>query len=299
MTLDITPYRNAIIRAFPRLRNASFRPLTMGWHALAIDVDDRLIFKFPRGAEAEQALRREASILSAVRPHIAMRVPDLELIEDPMLFSRHSKIKGEHLVKEQYEKLPTKARERLAEELALFYVELHDLDPAHMREAGATAIRPWQPLEDIRSKALPLVPAEHRSLCQRTISAYETMAPDPFGTTYGFFDGHGWNMAFDHRRQRLNGVYDFAASGFGPLHQDFIYSAFISLELTRMIVDRYRSMTGGHIDRERVGLLIGMHRLSELAELAGDPQHVGMLRDHLANWASNLNILQATWKPLA
>ena len=44
------------------------------------------------------------------------------------------------------------------------------------------------------------------------------MPPDPLGTVYGFFDGHGWNMAFDHARGRLNGIFDFGDSGFGPLH---------------------------------------------------------------------------------
>lgn len=287
MTEDIALYRDVIIRVFPELAGASFRPLTMGFHSLALDADDRLIFKFPKGPEAECALRREARILAAVRPHLSMPVPDLELIEAPMLFSRHTKIKGEHLLREHYEKLPSARREKLAEELALFYAELHALDPHAMRAAGATEILPWRPVAEIRAKSLPLVPAELRTLCERTIDDYEALPPDPLGTTYGFFDGHGWNMAFDHERQRLNGVYDFADSGFGPLHQDFVYSSLIAPELTRMIVDRYKHMTGRPIDAGRIDLLIGMHRLSDLAELADDPHYVAMLRDHLTWWAKD------------
>lgn len=289
MTHDIGSCREAIIRAFPELQGASFRPLAKGWHSLAIEADDRLVFKFPLGEEAERALRREALILAAVRPHVSMPVPDLTLVDGPMPFSRHTKIRGEHLVAGQYRKLPAPARERLAEDLALFYAQIHDLDPAAMRSAGAEAILAWQPMEDIRSKALPLVPARYRALCERTIDAYDAMAPDPLGTTYGFFDGHGWNMAFDHARQRINGVYDFADSGFGPLHQDFIYSSFVSPELTRMIADRYARMTGRPIDHERIGVLVGMHRLSELAELAEDPAHVGMMRDSVVSWAAGLD----------
>lgn len=288
-TVDITPYRDAILGAFPDLRDARLRPLAMGWHSLAIDADDRLIFKFPRGEEAERALRREALLLSAVRPHLSMPVPDLEMIDGPMPFSRHAKIRGDHLLTEQYGRLPATARERLAEDLALFYAQLHGLDPAAMRKAGAGAILPWQTPEAIRSKALPLVPAGLRPLCARTVDACEAMAPDPLGTTYGFFDGHGWNMAFDHARQRINGVYDFADSGFGPLHQDFIYSAFVSPELTRGIADRYARMTGKPVDHGRIGVLVGMHRLSELAELADDPRHVATMRDSVVSWAAGLD----------
>lgn len=287
MTEDITLYRDAVLRAFPEIEGANFRPLTMGFHSLALDADDRLIFKFPKGPEAERALRREARILAAVRPHLSMPVPDLELIEDPMLFSRHTKIKGEHLLREHYEKLAPAARERLAEELARFFAEIHALDPLLMRNAGATEILPWRQAAEIRAKALPLVPDELRALCASTIAASEELPADPLGTTYGFFDGHGWNMAFDHEKQHLNGVYDFADSGFGPLHQDFVYSSLIAPELTWMIVDRYRRMTRRPIDAERVSLLIGMHRLSDLAELADDPHYVEMLRDQLAAWAGD------------
>lgn len=287
MPEDIAPYRDAIVCAFPDLAGATFRPLTMGWQSLAIDVDDRLIFKFPRNEEAEQALRCEARILAAVRPRLSLAVPELQLFEKPTLFSRHDKIVGEHLLHDQYERLTVEARERLAETLARFHAELHALAPEAMRRAGATAIKPWLSLAEIRVKALPLVPTEYRALCQQALDLYGTLAPDPLGTTYGFFDGHGWNMAFDHARQQLNGIYDFADSGFGSLHQDFIYSTFVSFDLTRRIIDRYTRMTGRTIDKERVALLTGLHRLSELAELAEDSRHVSMVRSNVAFWAAN------------
>lgn len=76
--------------------------------------------------------------------------------------------------------------------------------------------------------------------------------------------GPCWNMAFDHVQQRINGVYDFADSGFGPLHQDFVYASFISLELMYATAERYAGITGRSVDFDRVGLLAGMHRLSAL-----------------------------------
>lgn len=266
MTEDITLYRDAVLRAFPELAGASFRPLTMGFHSLALDVDDRLIFKFPKGPEAERALRREARILAAVRPHLSMPVPDLALIEDPMLFSRHTKIKGEHLLREHYEKLRPAAREKLAEELARFYAEIHALDPLSMRQAGATEILPWRPASEIRAKALPLVPDELRVLCERTITAYEELPADPLGMTYGFFDGHGWNMAFDHETGMLNGVFDFADSGFGSRHRDLSYSNWISADLTLRIIDRYEELARLKVDRNLVMLYSSALRLAELAE---------------------------------
>lgn len=140
------------------------------------------------------------------------------------MFSRHEKLKGDHLVTAQYDKLPEEARQRLAQELALFYAEIHRLDKAALIAAGAEPILAWQSAEDILRKAVPVLPDELRPRAERIVSDWLALPPDPYGITYGFFDGHGWNMAFDHDSNRLNGIYDFADSGFGQLHQDFIYS---------------------------------------------------------------------------
>ena len=129
----------------------------------------------------------------------------------------------------------------LAVELALFYAELHKLDPQMMTNAGADVIGAWQTPDAIRAKALPALPPALRADGETILAEFETLPLDPYGTTYGFFDGHGWNMAFDHEQVRLTGIYDFADSGFGALHQEFIYSNFISPDLTARIRDADRT----------------------------------------------------------
>jgi aminoglycoside phosphotransferase (APT) family kinase protein len=124
-----------------------------------------------------------------------------------------------------------------------------------------------------------------RAGATEAVEAFERLSADPCGTTYGFFDGHGWNMAFDHARGCLNGIYDFADSGIGPLHQDFIYTNFISPDLTERVAAAYDGFTGRALERRRIMLLTGIHRLSELAELADQPEHVASMIRHFAEWA--------------
>ena len=282
---DIDNFRTAITDAFPELSDAECRLLTMGWHSVALDVDDRLIFKFPRHEPAEKALLKEARLLAVVRRSVTMPVPELTTHPGPPLFSRHPKLAGDHLVTAQYEELPEAARQRLAAQMALFYAELHRLDAGEMAAAGATPIEAWLPPERILRKAVPALPPELRPYAERTIATFQDLPPDPHGTTYGFFDGHGWNMAFDHAGGKLNGIYDFADSGFGALHQEFIYSNFIAPDLTARIIAEYEALTGRALDRQRIALLTAVHRLSELAELADDPDHVSAMIGHVAAWA--------------
>ena len=120
------------------------------------------------------------------------------------------------------------------------------------------------------------------------LAAWEQLPPDPYGTVYGHFDGHGWNMAFDHAAETLTGIYDFADSGFGDLTQEFIYSDLVSPDLTDRIVARYTRHSGRQIDLDRVRLLTSVHRLTELADAIGDPrQSLSCARPGEAGWSAS------------
>ena len=286
MTSELAPFHSAIVALHPDLADAAFRMLPGGWHSRAVAVDERRVFKFPQGEEAEQALRREASILAVIRPHLAMPVPDLRLHEGTPLFSEHAIIPGDHLETAHYERLPELTREALGKALARFYSQLHGLPRPLMETAGARPVERWLDADAIAARALPLLPEDLHGFANDTLSGWRALAPDPHGETYGFFDGHGWNMAFDHAAGRLNGIYDFADSGFGPLHQDFIYTNFISPDLTARVADGYERLTGRALDRTRIHLLTGVHRLWELAVLAEAPEHHATMIASVTAWAA-------------
>lgn len=79
-----------------------------------MNVDDRLIFKFPRHEPAARALAAETRLLDSIRPAVRMPVPAMTFFAGPPTFTRHVKLPGEHLVTAQYDRLPADARDRLA-----------------------------------------------------------------------------------------------------------------------------------------------------------------------------------------
>ena len=280
--------RGAIIAAFPDLVDESFVLAPRGWDSVAVDVGNRLIFKFPRHAAAAARLRKEARLLAFVRPRLTMPTPDMTLIDGPLLFSRHPKLAGEHLTADVYAAISERGRKRIARQLALFYAELHSLDRAELSSLGVVPIDPWLPIEEIARKALPRLPHAVEPRVVAALNAYGRLSPDPQGETFGFFDGHGWNLAFDAGNERLNGVYDFGDSGFGGLHQEFIYSSLSSFDLTDRIVTAYEGLTGRGLDRRRIDLLTGVHGLSELADLPDDPLQVEAGVERVLRWMRHL-----------
>lgn len=273
--LDPETLRAVIVRVFPDLADSTFTPQTRGWDSVAIDVDERLIFKFPRHEAARGRLVREAALLAIIHPAVSLPTPNMTLHEGsspegPTLFSRHDKLHGGYLEPAVYAGLAEPARDRLAQDLALFYAQLHSLPAAALEAAGASAIEPWLEPDEILKRTWPVLAEPLRRYAERTITAWRALSPDPHGATYGFFDGHGWNMAFDPEAQRLNGLYDFGDSGFGQVQQEFIYSNMIAPDLTARIIGRYERLTGRSLDHERIALLFQVLRLSELAQNAAD-----------------------------
>jgi aminoglycoside phosphotransferase (APT) family kinase protein len=277
-------FRRAIVAAFPDLAQSTFAVAGRGWHSLAVEVDGRLIMKFPEGAEAEHALIREARLLGAVRPFVRMPVPDMSIESGPPLFSVHAKLAGAMLEPADYLRLSEIARAHLAEEVADFLTALHAIDAERMQAAGAEPIGLWDARDSTLAPVWPLLPDDVRHAARAAIAAYRDLGPDPLGEVYGFFDAHGWNMAFDHAAERLNGIFDFADSGFGPVHREFVQVSLISPDLAARTMRAYTVRTGKALDPRRVFLLAAAMRLSELAGAVETGAHVDAMLDDVLGW---------------
>jgi Phosphotransferase enzyme family len=180
-------------------------------------------------------------------------------------------------------------RPRVGMAVAGIYADLHAIDRALMAEAGAEPVPAWPSGDRLRETALPFTPDMLKEQAGALTRHWDTLGPDPHGNVYGHFDGHGWNMAFDHTAQKLNGIYDFGDSGIGPLYQEFIYTNFISPDLTARIIGAYEARTGQVIDRRRMDDLTGVHRLMEVAGAAKTQGDLDGMLENLSSWLQRVS----------
>lgn len=265
---SLTQLRATICSVLPEFENSSLTILNEGWDCIGVEADGQWIFKFPRHAAAADRLRSEARILAMVRTYAELPVPEMVLYEAPQLFTCHRKLPGGFLETADYLPLSEAQRDAVAEKMAGLYAALHAIPRAEARAAGAGEVGAWMGPDDVARCAQYLPPALVGRLVA-TVDAFKSaLELEPTEIVYGYFDGHGWNMAFDKASGTLNGVYDFADSGFGARHRDLSYSNWISRDLTLRIISRYERLTGLSIDRDRVMLYSQMLRFVEFAEAA-------------------------------
>lgn len=92
---DHTALRHAIAAVHSDLTGVSLRPLAVGFDSVAYGLGP-LIVKRPKNAAAEAGLRREAAYLAVLRPQVSLPVPDLHLVEGPLV-SWHVALPGKRL----------------------------------------------------------------------------------------------------------------------------------------------------------------------------------------------------------
>jgi hypothetical protein len=153
----------------------------------------------------------------------------------------------------------------MAETLAGFYAALHTIPVADAIAAGAEPKPGWPTANEAMPVLRERLPASVCAFAERAYAAYDALPAEE--EIFGYFDGHGWNMAFDHEHGVLNGVYDFADAAIGPVSREFTYPALTSPDLAERIVPLYAQLTGRTIDRRTVAVRLSVQNLSELAEL--------------------------------
>lgn len=261
---EVARYRALVIGTLPQFVGGSFTLLSQTRHTLALECDG-WIFKFARSPEAEARLRREVVLLQFLRPRITMTVPQIVMHEGTVPFSQHPRIPGSALETADYLDLDEGRRNALALRMAQLYAELHALPLSRMQQVGAVGVDPWMAPDDIVAGARAKLPRGYKGYLDRTVAAYRKLSIAGPELVYGYFDGHGGNMAFDHETGRLNGVFDFADSGFGSRHRDLSCSNWVSADLTLRIIERYEELAGVEVDRDTVMLYSSALRLAELA----------------------------------
>jgi aminoglycoside phosphotransferase (APT) family kinase protein len=259
-------YRAAIRAVRPDLADVPMVLHTRGWDSNAVEAGDT-IFKFPKHAEAPARLRREAKFLALIAPRVPLAVPRMTLHETPILFSEHLTIPGEIIETAGYEALSEAQKQAMAETLAGFYAALHAIPLDEAIAAGAEPKPDWPEAVAVLPVLHERLPRPVHEFAERAFAAYLVLPHED--EIFGYFDGHGWNMAFDHERGVLNGVYDFADAAIGPRTREFTYSSLTSPDLTERLITAYEERTGIAIDRRAVAIRMSVQNFAEFAELEG------------------------------
>lgn len=86
-------------------------------------MNGQVVFRFPRHAQAAQALAAEAALLGVLAGRLPLAVPRPVYVSDGVV--GYERIPGEEFARETLRALPGADQQAIAEQLAAFLIELH------------------------------------------------------------------------------------------------------------------------------------------------------------------------------
>ncbi len=195
------------------------------FNSFAYEVNEDLIIRFPKYKQSMLKLSTECQILKFLKDKISLKIPETFINLQPYFYTTHKKIPGTPLTQEKLLQLPKNKQEKFYADIALFIFELN----SYTNEISSQIDIPvWDRIEN------SLKPSEVENLILKDNNfskidyhviknMYKNFSPnnEKEKLKFSHFDIISRNLAFDDKKQELNGIYDFGNCSLGLVKYDF------------------------------------------------------------------------------
>lgn len=217
-----------IKKIFPHLEIKSVRANTDGLINEVFIVNEDLVFRFPKNNDyGKKLLTNETKVIELIRKYVEIPVPHFEYKSDDTVVYRF--IKGNALRRKDISKLNDKEQAQIAERLAEFLKQFHNIPMSEIEQAGIAqsdvnrSREKWLKLfEDVKKDLFPLMMPHVRESIEEHFTAI-TSDKDFMNYTPKLINGDfvPYHIIFDRETKQINGIIDFGTAGTGDPAADF------------------------------------------------------------------------------
>lgn len=253
-----TRYINRIQEFFPELVISSVSTNQDGLVNDILVVNEEFVFRFPKNDTwAKELLANEIRVVNLVRKYIDMPIPMFEQPADDFVVYRF--IRGKPLLRNDILSLNDAAQDRLAEQLATFLRQFHNIPLNELKKHNIpqSAVNRnsdvWLQLyEDVRHELFPLMMTHAKEWVDKH---FEPVLNDREWTNYEPMLVNGdvgpYHILYDKGANRINGIIDFGTAGVGDPAADFTCIIYNYGESFLRQMAKFYPMASKVIDRAR------------------------------------------------
>ena len=270
--LDLDQIREDLQQIFPRPGPDSSRIklLSDGFSSYVLLVEDELIIRIAKHAEAMAGHIREQAILPLLQKHLPVQVPQPAWRLEPsdhfpfgaIAYHRISGIPFSLSLVSQVE------RNHIAQDVARFLAALHNVPPAELMALNG------RPVDEVESLRAEVMPALHTYL---SADEYEKIGiwwnmyltysfKDEFTPKVIHGDPWGENLILNQALDRVVGVVDFETVSIGDVAQDLAAQKYVGPDFSSQVIEHYQEF-GGELENRFAIRLEGWSMLRELRGL--------------------------------
>jgi aminoglycoside 2''-phosphotransferase len=229
---SLLPYIQVIQQVYPDLAVTSAALLAHGQNNIVLQINETLIFRFPKYPEGIHILRRETALLKHIQACITLAIPcpTFTNLADQAVgraFAGYPMIPGEPLSRKRLEAIEDPAVQAcLAQQLGSFLTELHGVPITHELSSLVSrcdTLEEWKGVyQRIHSQLVPHMRPDAQA---QVLEHFETFLSDPNLFAYTPILKHGdfgtSNILYDAKTHTISGVIDFSGAGLGDPAYDF------------------------------------------------------------------------------
>jgi aminoglycoside 2''-phosphotransferase len=222
-------YRQIIAACFPDLAIERCRPVAQGWDSVAVEVNGRLIFRFPKRRDVEPQYQIERRLLPELANALPLPIPHVAFFWPggaayPGIFIGHHLIDGAQLATEH---LTPEHTAGLAQQLGQFLSALHRFPSEQATRLGVPAgdQASWRRrFQDqfalIQQQILPLLASAAQARITRDWQVF--LNDDTrFPATLIHHDLAGEHILYNPARGTISGIIDWGDAAIGDPAIDF------------------------------------------------------------------------------
>ncbi|PMB02503.1 aminoglycoside O-phosphotransferase APH(2'')-IIIa [Fischerella thermalis CCMEE 5273] len=210
-------YKEAIWEHFPDFELTSVTKLGEGWMSVALLVNERWVFRFPKKEQGAQDLQKEINIMPRLSKRLSITIPHFEFIgqlQNGYPFVGYKVLPGEILDEDGFALLSTAEKRNLARQLAAFMDEIHSFSVDEALGLGVPVV-----------KLAPVFAQLQTQVEQRVFPLTDVLVQQYISTRFQTYFDHGHYRAYtprlihgdlspDHflinpQNQQLTGIIDF------------------------------------------------------------------------------------------
>ena len=250
-------YVTRIRQTFPNLQVDELIVDNEGLVNDVVIVNGRRVFRFPKSEWAQKALQQEARMLALARRYVTLRLPVYDILEEDL--ASYELIPGKPLLQDDILRYDEVTRDALAETLAIFLRQLHEIPRSELEEnrvpvsATVRSHQEWLSFhEDVQREIFPMLMRDSKEWVRRLFA--------PLFADDGFLeyeprlvngDLGPYHVLCDRQAGKINGIIDFGTAGLGDPAVDFgcLINNYGESFLSRMV--RHYPAINQHLTRAR------------------------------------------------
>lgn len=190
------------------------RLVTDGLQHIVVVLDEDLVARFPRSAQAIESLRGEARLLTHLAGRVSVPLPVPVHVDES--FTLHRMLHGVVTSRRALGSLERRARERLLDDVGQFLAEVGtSAVPSFAASAAATSLDHMRVLRERADRlVVPLLWNHQRQWLDELFAELEAVS---FAHTPSLIHGDlaPYHLLHDHESGHLTGILDFGVAGLG------------------------------------------------------------------------------------